>query len=86
MTPGGKLTYEKHYPYFFVNYEKGSKIFDGDLNYHRLDALAIHQFGTKLGYTNIKVFGGFLPEQHQYGKTLKLLDKQEILAVTGRQK
>ncbi|OCW72229.1 DUF5686 family protein [Elizabethkingia anophelis] len=59
MTPGGKLTYEKHYPYFFVNYEKGSKIFDGDLNYHRLDALAIHQFGTKLGYTNIKVFGGF---------------------------
>ena len=25
MTPGGKLTYEKHYPYFFVNYEKAVK-------------------------------------------------------------
>ncbi|AQX06556.1 hypothetical protein ATB99_14000 [Elizabethkingia meningoseptica] len=59
MTPGGKLTYEKHFPQFYLNYENGSKIFDGELNYHRLDAMAVHQFKTKLGYTNMKVFGGF---------------------------
>jgi hypothetical protein len=51
MTPGGKLTYEKKFPQFFLNYELGSKIFDGELNYHRLDALAIHQFRSKLGIT-----------------------------------
>ena len=44
----GKLTYEKKFQ-FFLNYEFGSKIFDGELNYHRLDALAIHQFRSKLG-------------------------------------
>lgn len=58
MTPSGKLTYEKKFPQFFINYEMGSKIFDGELNYHRLDALAIHQFRSKLGITNVKVFGG----------------------------
>ncbi|WP_261511342.1 DUF5686 family protein [Chryseobacterium paludis] len=58
MTPSGKYTYEKSYPQFFVNYEKGFDALGGDLDYHRLDALIIHQFRSKLGYTNIKLFGG----------------------------
>lgn len=58
MTPSGKYTYEKSYPQFFVNYEKGFEALGGDLDYHRLDALVIHQFRSKLGYTNIKLFGG----------------------------
>lgn len=58
MTPSGKFTYEKSYPQFFVNYEKGFDALGGDLDYSRLDALIIHQFRSKLGYTNIKLFGG----------------------------
>ena len=58
MTPAGKLTIEKSYPQIFVNYENGSKILDGNLSYNKLDALIIHQFRSKLGFTNIKLFGG----------------------------
>ncbi|AZA86359.1 hypothetical protein EG349_05950 [Chryseobacterium shandongense] len=58
MTPSGKYTYEKKYPQVFVNYEKGFNALGGDLDYNRLDALFIHQFRTKLGSTNIKLFGG----------------------------
>ncbi|KFF07618.1 DUF5686 family protein [Chryseobacterium luteum] len=58
MTPSGKYTYEKGYPQIFMNYEKGFETLGGDLDYHRLDALIIHQFRSKLGYTNIKLFGG----------------------------
>ncbi|SHF32083.1 DUF5686 family protein [Chryseobacterium takakiae] len=58
MTPAGKYTYEKGYPQVFVNYEKGFDALGGDLDYNRLDALFIHQFRTKLGSTNIKLFGG----------------------------
>ncbi len=58
MTPSGKYTYEKSYPQIFMNYEKGFEALGGDLDYHRLDALIIHQFRSKLGYTNIKIFGG----------------------------
>ncbi|EJL73008.1 DUF5686 family protein [Chryseobacterium populi] len=58
MTPGGKFTYEKSFPQLFVNYEKGIEILGGELNYHRLDALIIHQFRSKLGHTNMKLFGG----------------------------
>jgi hypothetical protein len=58
MTPSGKYTYEKGYPQIFINYEKGFETLGGDLDYHRLDALIIHQFRSKLGYTNIKLFGG----------------------------
>lgn len=58
MTPSGKYTYEKGYPQVFLNYEKGFKTLGGDLDYNRLDALIIHQFRSKLGYTNIKLFGG----------------------------
>lgn len=58
MTPSGKYTYEKGYPQLFMNYEKGFRTLGGNLDYHRLDALFIHQFRSKLGYTNIKLFGG----------------------------
>ncbi|GAA4153279.1 hypothetical protein GCM10022217_08830 [Chryseobacterium ginsenosidimutans] len=58
MTPSGKYTYEKGYPQILINYEKGFETLGGDLNYHRLDALIIHQFRSKLGSTNIKLFGG----------------------------
>jgi hypothetical protein len=58
MTPSGKYTYEKGYPQIFMNYEKGFEALGGDLDYNRLDALIIHQFRSKLGYTNIKLFGG----------------------------
>ncbi|KPH13519.1 DUF5686 family protein [Chryseobacterium sp. ERMR1:04] len=58
MTPSGKYTYEKGYPQLFMNYEKGFETLGGNLDYHRLDVLIIHQFRSKLGYTNIKLFGG----------------------------
>lgn len=58
MTPSGKYTYEKGYPQIFVNYEKGFEALGGQLDYHRLDALIIHQFRTRLGFTNFKLFGG----------------------------
>lgn len=58
MTPSGKYTFEKGYPQLFMNYEKGFERLGGNLDYNRLDALMIHQFRSKLGYTNIKLFGG----------------------------
>ena len=58
MTPSGKYTYERNFPQFFVNAEFGNRWLGGELNYQRLDALAIHQFKNKLGTTNIKLFGG----------------------------
>ncbi|MCX8523097.1 hypothetical protein OF897_04070 [Chryseobacterium formosus] len=58
MTPSGKYTYEKGFPQVYVNFEKGFETLNGDLDYNRLDALIIHQFRSKLGYTNIKLFGG----------------------------
>lgn len=58
MTPSGKYTYEKGFPQVYMNFEKGVDILGGDLNYNRLDALIIHQFRSKLGYTNLKLFGG----------------------------
>lgn len=58
MTPSGKYTYEKGFPQVFMNYEQGFKTLGGDLDYQRLDLLLIHQFRSKLGYTNVKFFGG----------------------------
>ncbi|MCX8533933.1 DUF5686 family protein [Chryseobacterium luquanense] len=58
MTPSGKYTYEKAFPQVFMNFEKGFNALGGNLDYHRLDAMIIHQFRSKLGYTNIKLFGG----------------------------
>ncbi|WP_312390349.1 hypothetical protein [Chryseobacterium sp.] len=58
MTPSGKYTYEKSFPQVYMNFEKGFETLGGNLDYLRADALIIHQFRSKLGYTNIKVFGG----------------------------
>lgn len=58
MTPAGKLTYEKGFPVFYFNFEKGFETFGGQLDYNKLDALAIYQFKGKLGTTNLKLFGG----------------------------
>ncbi|MCD9855998.1 hypothetical protein LUD75_14825 [Epilithonimonas sp. JDS] len=58
MTPSGKYTFEKGFPQIFMNFEKGVDALGGDLNYQRFDALIIHQFRTKLGVTNLKLFGG----------------------------
>ena len=58
MTPTGKYTYEKGFPQVLVNAEKGFNAFGGDLDYHKLDAMVIHQFRTKLGLSNVKIFGG----------------------------
>jgi hypothetical protein len=85
MTPSGKFTYEKGYPQIFMNYEKGFETLGGDLDYHRVDALIIHQFRSKLGYTNIKLFEEFLQEMHRSGKTLKSPDKLMRTETTGLQ-
>lgn len=58
MTPSGKLTYQKGYPQFYVNFEKGFEIMGGKLDYNRLDAFAIHQFKSKMGTSQIKISGG----------------------------
>ncbi|MEN4759835.1 hypothetical protein ABEG63_05800 [Chryseobacterium sp. C39-AII1] len=58
MTPSGKYTYEKSFPQVYMNFEKGFETLGGNLDYFRADALIIHQFRSKLGYTNIKIFGG----------------------------
>lgn len=58
MTPAGKYTFERGFPYFFLNYERGSEFLGGKLDYHRIDASAIHQFRNKLGTTSLKLFGG----------------------------
>lgn len=58
MTPSGKFTFEKGFPQVYMNFEKGFNALGGDLDYHRLDAMFVHQFRTKLGYTNVKLFGG----------------------------
>ena len=38
MTPSGKITYQKGYPQFYVNFEKVFEIMGGKLDYNRLDA------------------------------------------------
>ena len=58
MTPSGKYTFETGFPQVFANFEKGYHILGGDLNYQKFDALVVHQFRTKLGYTNLKLLGG----------------------------
>lgn len=58
MTPSGKYTFEKGFPQIFMNFEKGTDDLGGDLNYQRFDALIFHQFRSRLGITNLKLFGG----------------------------
>lgn len=58
MTPSGKYTFQKGFPQVFMNFEKGVNALGGNLDYHRLDGLVIHQFRSKLGVTNLKLFAG----------------------------
>ncbi|WP_407404989.1 DUF5686 family protein [Chryseobacterium sp.] len=58
MAPAGKLVVEKSYPQLYLNYERGSEFLGGQMNYDKVDILLIHQFRSKLGYTNLKLFGG----------------------------
>lgn len=78
MTPSGKYTYEKGYPQVFLNYEKGFKTLGGDLDYNRLDALIIHQFRSKLGYTNIKLFGGISSGTAPIWKNFEIAGQNDI--------
>lgn len=58
MTPSGKFTLETGYPKFFLNLEHGMEAFDANLRYTRAEALAEHQFRTKAGTSNLKLYGG----------------------------
>ncbi|WP_294304295.1 DUF5686 family protein [uncultured Chryseobacterium sp.] len=78
MTPSGKYTYEKGYPQVFVNYEKGFRTLGGELDYHRLDALIIHQFRSKLGYTNIKLFGGISSGDAPIWKNFEIAGQRDL--------
>ncbi|AZI69598.1 DUF5686 family protein [Cloacibacterium normanense] len=78
MTPGGKYTYEKKFPQFFVNFEKGLESFGGKLDYQRLDALAIHQFRSKIGVTNLKFFGGISSGTAPIWKNFELAGQTDI--------
>ena len=60
MTPGGKFTYEQHFPELYLNYEQAMKSFGGDLNFSRMDALFVHNFKTDLGVTGVRMYGGLL--------------------------
>ncbi|MDR2206543.1 MAG: DUF5686 family protein [Flavobacteriaceae bacterium] len=60
MTPSGKFTFSQNYPELYLNYEQGLKSFGGELNFSRYDAMFIHQFRTKLGVTNFRIYAGML--------------------------
>ena len=78
MTPGGKYTYEKKFPQFFINFEKGMETFGGKLDYQRFDALAIHQFRSKLGVTNMKFFGGISSGTAPIWKNFELMGQTSL--------
>ncbi|WP_312079473.1 DUF5686 family protein [Chryseobacterium sp.] len=78
MTPSGKYTYEKGFPQVFMNFEKGFNALGGDLDYHRLDAMIIHQFRSKLGYTNIKLFGGISSGTAPIWKNFEIAGHRDI--------
>ena len=58
MTPSGKLTYQKGYPQFYVNFEKGFEILGEKLDYNRLDVLQFINSKSKMGTSQIKISGG----------------------------
>ncbi|MGO4710240.1 hypothetical protein AB4Y90_14265 [Chryseobacterium sp. 2TAF14] len=60
MTPQGKSLIDQKYPELYFNYEQSGKIFGGDFNYTRFDALFTHNFKTRLGTTGVRLYGGFL--------------------------
>ncbi|MFL9833177.1 hypothetical protein [Chryseobacterium terrae] len=60
MTPQGKSLIDQKYPELYFNYEQSMKVFGGDFNYTRFDALFVHNFKTRLGTTGVRLYGGFL--------------------------
>lgn len=70
MTPSGKYMFEHTYPEVFVNYEKSYKALGGDFTFSKVDALVMHQHQSKLGLTNMMVYGGLVsgtaPIWHQF--------------------
>ncbi|HEX7868880.1 MAG TPA: hypothetical protein VF455_02090, partial [Chryseobacterium sp.] len=60
MTPQGKSVIDQKYPELYFNYEQSVKVFGGDFNYTRFDALFVHNFKTRLGTTGLRLYGGFL--------------------------
>lgn len=60
MTPQGKSMIEQKYPELYFNYEQSYKIFGGDFNYTRFDALFVHNFKTRLGTTGMRFYGGLV--------------------------
>ena len=78
MTPSGKYTFEKGFPQAYINFEKGVDALGGNLNYNRLDALIIHQFRTKLGYTNFKLFGGISSGNAPIWKNFEIAGQTDV--------
>ncbi|MGL6037877.1 MAG: hypothetical protein ACRC0E_03170, partial [Soonwooa sp.] len=60
MTPSGKLTYDQKFPEVHFNFEQAMKTLGGEFNYSRVDVLLTHQFGTKLGRTGVRLYGGLM--------------------------
>lgn len=58
MTPQGKSLIDQNYPELYFNYEQSVKVFGGDFNYTRFDALFAHNFKTRLGRTGLRLYGG----------------------------
>lgn len=58
MTPQGKSLIDQNYPELYFNYEQSVKVFGGDFNYTRFDALFAHNFKTRLGKTGLRLYGG----------------------------
>lgn len=60
MTPQGKSIIEQKFPELYFNYEQSFKVFGGDFNYTRFDALFVHNFKTMLGTTGVRLYGGLV--------------------------
>lgn len=82
MTPTGKFTYEKNYPQFFLNIEKGLNIFGANIDYQRINVLAEHLFTTKAGTTNLKFFGGVISGTAPIWKDFQLVGLTDAYSST----
>lgn len=60
MTPQGKSLIDQKYPELYFNYEQSYKIFGGDFDYTRFDALLVHNFKTMFGTTGFRLYGGMV--------------------------
>ncbi|SDQ07980.1 hypothetical protein SAMN05421664_0365 [Chryseobacterium soldanellicola] len=60
MTPQGKSIIDQKYPELYFNYEQSFKVFGGDFNYTRFDALFVHNFKSMLGTTGVRLYGGMV--------------------------